>query len=128
MKITSTSEKGSSDKKHKREPVILHLRCCLQDLVEQNYLQEFFPSNAPLTYNPDIPTEITAFNNAQREELYSFIDENENEEHEEAGASSKVANDSVFQEKGNECHGQNEKRATSTEEPTIHRTPALTIN
>jgi hypothetical protein len=110
MKITSTSEKGSSDKKHKREPVILHLRCCLQDLVEQNYLQEFFPSNAPLTYNPDIPTEITAFNNAQREELYSFIDENENEEHEEAGASSKVANDSVFQEKGNECHGQNEKK------------------
>jgi hypothetical protein len=45
-----------------------------------------------------------------RKELYSFIDENENEEHEEAGASSKVANDSVFQEGEKECHGQNEKK------------------
>jgi hypothetical protein len=66
---------------------------------------------------PRYPYRNYSFQQCSAEELYSFIDENENEEHEEAGASSKVANDSVFR-KGETSAMVKMKEATSTEEPT----------
>jgi hypothetical protein len=70
---------------------------------------EFFFQQRAADIQPRYPTEITAFNNAQREELYSFIDENENEERGSRRFEQGCKRFRIPGKGGNECHGQNEK-------------------
>jgi hypothetical protein len=70
VKIDSSSAVDSENTK--REPVILHLKCHLKDLIDQDTnLLKLFP-NESYTYNPELPTDILAFNFVEKQ--YSFID------------------------------------------------------
>lgn len=62
------------------EPVILHLRCFLRDLTEQDMqIQKLIPSAAVRSYTPTIPPDIMAYDKKE-DNYFSYIDSSQQQQ------------------------------------------------
>jgi hypothetical protein len=59
--------------------IILHLKCCMQDLREYNSQYNYFMTN-PMEYNPSIPPSIMTYNEVDNSIYFSKYDKNDDAE------------------------------------------------
>lgn len=81
--LASSDINSSVEGMMQQEHVILHLKCFLCDLAEQDKeFSKLIPSQHPYTYNPTMPTEILAYNEANdgNNSFYSFLEKSDQEE------------------------------------------------